>query len=178
MHLRTVSDCIHVLAARTLQLLVVIKLICPINESASFQLPVCIMKIPNGFHVVIGASCGGYLSRQINVAFPLSQSTLLVRCIACGKGFRDGVKVKTTMEMNTFTTHRINMSSGHCTDNDVNDNLINVKELGMQALSDSISDDKNRRPTEYLNTRMQVERSLTISRLVLGYVMKLQPSCE
>ena len=49
------------------------------------------------------------------------------------------------------------------------DNLINVKEQGWRALSDS---------TEYLKTRMQVERSLNISRLVLGKVMKLQPFYE
>ena len=27
-------------------------------------------KIPNGFHGIIGASIGGYVSRQIIVAFP------------------------------------------------------------------------------------------------------------
>ena len=62
------------------------------------------------------------------------------------------------MEMNSFTaetTHLIDMSTGHCADNDVKDNLINVKEL--QALSDSIADDQNLYPTEYLKTRMQVE---------------------
>ena len=58
------------------------------------------------------------------------------------------------------------------------DNLINVKELNLQALSDSIADDHNRCPTEDLKSRMQVERSLNINRLVLGKVMKLQPSCE
>ena len=45
-------------------------------------------------------------------------------------GFRDSVKVKAAMEMNIFTsetTYMINTSSGHCADNDVNDNLINVK---------------------------------------------------
>ena len=64
------------------------------------------------------------------------------------------------MEMNTFTaetTHLINMPTGHCADNDVKDNLITVKELGMQAMSDSIADDQNRCPAEDLNTRMQVE---------------------
>ena len=47
------------------------------------------------------------------------------------RGFRDSVKVKAAMEMNTFTaetTYMINTSSGHCADNDVKDNLINVKE--------------------------------------------------
>ena len=34
-------------------LLVVIKRVCPRNESASFQLPMCIKKIPKGFHVII-----------------------------------------------------------------------------------------------------------------------------
>ena len=58
------------------------------------------------------------------------------------------------------------------------DNLINVKELNLQALSDSIADDHNRCPTEDLKSRMRVERSLNINRLVLGKVMKLQPSCE
>ena len=137
--------------------------------------------MPNGFHVIIGSSSGGYVSRQINVAFPLSQSTLRVRCNACGKGFRDGVKVNAAMEMNTFTaetTNLTNMSTGHCADNDVKGNFINVKELGLKALSDSIADEQNRCPTEDLKTRMQVERSLNISLLVLGKVMKLQPSCE
>ena len=58
------------------------------------------------------------------------------------------------------------------------DNLINVTELSLQVLSDSIADDHNRCPTEYLKSRMQVERSLNINRLVPGKVMKLQPSCE
>ena len=85
------------------------------------------------------------------------------------------------MEMNTFTaetTNLIDMSTEHCADTDVKDNLINVKQPGLQALSDSIADDQNRCPTEYLNTRMQDERSLNISRLFLGNVMQLQPSCE
>ena len=91
------------------------------------------------------------------------------------------VKVTAAMEMNTFTaetTTLINMSTGHCADNDVKDNLITVNELGLHAVSDSIADDQNRCPTKDLKTRMQVERSLNISRLVLGKVMKLQPSCE
>ena len=58
------------------------------------------------------------------------------------------------------------------------DNLIFVKELSLQALSDSIADDHNRFPTEDLKSRMQVVRSLNINRLVLEKVMKLQPSCE
>ena len=58
------------------------------------------------------------------------------------------------------------------------DNLINVKELSLQALSDSVADGHNRCPTEDLKSRMQVERSLNINRQVLGKVMKLQPSCE
>ena len=85
------------------------------------------------------------------------------------------------MVMNTFTaetTNLINMSTGHCADNEVKDNFINVKELGLQSLSGSIADDQNRCSTEDMNTRMQVERSLYISRLVLVKVMKLQPSCE
>ena len=48
------------------------------------------------------------------------------------------VKVTAAMEMNTFTvetTHVINMSTGHRADNDVKDNLIDVKEMGLQALS-------------------------------------------
>ena len=93
----------------------------------------CIMKIPKGCRVIIGASNGGQVSRQINIAFPLSQSTLRVRCNACCRGFRDSVKVKAAMEMNTFTaetTYMINTPSGHCADNDVKDNLINVKEHG------------------------------------------------
>ena len=51
------------------------------------------------------------------------------------------------------------------------DDLINVKELGLQAVSDSVVDDQTRCPTVDLKTRMQVERSLHISRLVLGKVM-------
>ena len=58
------------------------------------------------------------------------------------------------------------------------DNLINVKVLSLQALSVSVADDQNLCPTEDLKTRMQVERSIYISLLVLGKVMKLQPSCE
>ena len=91
------------------------------------------------------------------------------------------VKVTAAKEMNPFfleTTHVTNLSTGHCADNDEKDNLINVKELGLQALSDPTADDKNRSPTEDLNTRMQVERSLNISWLVLGKVTKWQPSCE
>ena len=70
------------------------------------------------------------------------------------------------------------MSTGHCADNHVKDNLMNVKELGLQALSDSIADDHNRCPTEILKTRMQNKRSLNISRLVLGKMIMLQSSCE
>ena len=58
------------------------------------------------------------------------------------------------------------------------DNLINVKELGLQALSDSTADDQNRCPTADLTTSMQVERSINISWLVLGKMTKLQLSCE
>ena len=95
------------------------------KKRVSFISTMCIKKIPKGFHVIIGASNGGQVSSQINVAFPLSQSTLRVRRNACGRGFRDSVKVKAAMEMNTFTsetTYMINTSSGHCADNDVNDN--------------------------------------------------------
>ena len=45
-------------------------------------------------------------------------------CNACGNGFRD---VTAAMEMNHFTvetTNLINMSTGHCVDNDVKDNMI------------------------------------------------------
>ena len=59
MHLRAVSDCICIFRLTLgLHLLVFIKLICPRNGSASFQLPMCIKKIPKGFHVIIGASGG------------------------------------------------------------------------------------------------------------------------
>ena len=91
------------------------------------------------------------------------------------------VIVTAAMEMNHFTvetTNVINMSTGHCTDNDVKGNLINVKVLGLQALSDPTADDQNRCPTEDLKTRMQVERSLNFSRLVQEKVIKVQPSCE
>ena len=40
------------------------------------------------------------------------------------------VKVTSAMEINHFTvenTNLTNMSTGHCADNDVKDNLINVK---------------------------------------------------
>ena len=56
----TCCFCLHTCTCRCiLQLLVVIKLVCPRNESASFQLPMCITKIPNGFmlsseHPVVG----------------------------------------------------------------------------------------------------------------------------
>ena len=43
--------------------------------------PCVLKKIPKGFHVIIEASNGGHVSRLINVAFPLSQSTPRVRCI-------------------------------------------------------------------------------------------------
>ena len=89
------------------------------------------------------------------------------------------VKVTPATEINHFTvetSNLTNMSTGHCADNDVKDNLINVKELSLQALCNSIADDQNRCPTEDLKTRMQVERR-DISRLVLGK-MKLQTSCE
>ena len=85
------------------------------------------------------------------------------------------------MEMNPFTvetTNAINMSSGHCADSDVKDNLINVKEVSLQALSGPTADDQNPCPTKDLKTRMQVEQSRNISLLVLGKVTKLQPSCE
>ena len=59
------------------------------------------------------------------------------------------VKVIAAMEMNPFT------SIGHCADNDEKDYLIYVNQLGLQALSDSITDDHNRCPTEDLKTRMQ-----------------------
>ena len=65
------------------------------------------------------------------------------------------VKVTAAMEMNHFTvetTHVINMSTGHRADNDVKDNLINVKEIGLQELSDPTADAQNRFPTEDLNT--------------------------
>ena len=57
------------------------------------------------------------------------------------------------------------------------DNLINVKELILQGVFDSIADDHNHCPTEDLKSRMQVERSLNINRQILGKVMQLQPSC-
>ena len=65
------------------------------------------------------------------------------------------VKVTAAMEMNPFTvetTHVINMSTGHCADNDTKDNLIIVKEMGLQALSDPTADAQNRCPTENLKT--------------------------
>ena len=79
------------------------------------------------------------------------------------------VKVIAAMEMNPF------MSIGHCAHNYEKDY---VKQLCLQALSDSITDYQNRCPTEDLKTRMQFERSVNINRLDLGKVMKLQPSCE
>ena len=91
------------------------------------------------------------------------------------------IKVTAAMEMNPFTvetTHLINMSTGHCADNGVKDKLINVKEMGLQALSDSTADGQHRCPTEDLKTRMQVERSLNHEPAGPGKAMKLQPSCE
>ena len=46
------------------------------------------------------------------------------------------VKVTAAMEKNPFTvetTNVINISTGNYADNDVKDNLINVKILGLQA---------------------------------------------
>ena len=46
------------------------------------------------------------------------------------------VKVTAALEKNPFTvetTNVINISTGHYADNDVKDNLINVKVLGLQA---------------------------------------------
>ena len=48
------------------------------------------------------------------------------------------------MEMNTFTATITHLVNWHCADNDVKDSLINEKERGLQALSDSIADDQNR----------------------------------
>ena len=67
------------------------------------------------------------------------------------------VKITALMEMNHFTvetTNLIKTSIGHCADNAVKDDLINVKELGLQALSDSVVDDQTRCPTEDLKTRI------------------------
>ena len=59
------------------------------------------------------------------------------------------------MDMNTSTVETtqlnvINMPTGHCAENDVKDNLINVKEMGLRELSDPTADDQNRCPTEDL----------------------------
>ena len=69
MHLRYVR---YLPLGTTTALLVVIKRVCPRNESASFQLLMCIKNIPKAFYVIMGASSGGELSRQFNVSFPLS----------------------------------------------------------------------------------------------------------
>ena len=64
------------------------------------------------------------------------------------------VKVTTCMDMNHFTvetTNVINMSTGHRADNDVKDNIIHVKGMGLQALSGPTADDQNRCPTEDQN---------------------------
>ena len=62
---------LHVFAAGHYNYMyIVLKLVYPRNESDSFQLPMCInTKNHNFFHVIIGASIGGNVSRQINVAF-------------------------------------------------------------------------------------------------------------
>ena len=73
-------------------------------------------------HPVVGTY---HVRSMLHFQYP--QSTLRVKCNACDKGFRDGVKVKAAMEMKTFTIHLINMSTGHCTDKDTMDNPINVK---------------------------------------------------
>ena len=65
------------------------------------------------------------------------------------------VKVTAVMETNPFTTtttHLINISTGQCADDAVKDNLIRVKELGLQALSDSISGDQQKTTVVRLNT--------------------------
>ena len=65
------------------------------------------------------------------------------------------VKVTAFMETNPFTTtttHLINISTGQCADNAVKDNLIRVKELGLQALSDSISGDQQKTTVVRLKT--------------------------
>ena len=57
------------------------------------------------------------------------------------------VKVTAVMETNPFTMttpNLINISIGQCADNAVKDNLIRVKELGLPALSDSISGDQQK----------------------------------
>ena len=55
------------------------------------------------------------------------------------------VKVMAAMETNPFTattTSLINISTGQCAEPAVKDHLINVKELGLRALSESISGDQ------------------------------------
>ena len=57
------------------------------------------------------------------------------------------VKVTAVMETNHFTITTqtlINISTGQCADNAVKDNLIRVKELGLPAVSDSISGDQQK----------------------------------
>ena len=117
----------------------------------------CIKKIPKRFHVIIRASSGGHVRSMSYSHSPnphYESGAMRVE--------RDSemvVKVTAAMKMNHFTvetTNLINMLTGNSADNDVKDKIINVKELGLQALSDSIADDHNRCPTEDLKTRIQV----------------------
>ena len=52
------------------------------------------------------------------------------------------LKVMTAMDTNPFTTTMpalINIATGQCADPEVKYHLLNVKEIGHKALSDSIS---------------------------------------
>ena len=95
----------------------------------------------------IGAYRGGQVSRQIDGAFPLSQFTLRVRCNACGKGFRDGCESDDRHGDESF--HSRNHNSDQCADKD---NIINVKDHGLQALSHSIEGDQKKRTVVRLKT--------------------------
>ena len=65
------------------------------------------------------------------------------------------VKVTAVMETNPFTTtttNLINISTGQCADNGEKDNLIRVKELGLQVLSVSISGNQKKTTVVRLKT--------------------------
>ena len=98
----------------------------------------------------IGASSGGQVSRQINVAFQLSHFILRVRCNACGKGFRDGCESDNNHRGELFHSKQTQISSaGKCADKD---NIINVKDLDLHGLSHSIEGDQKKTNVVRLKT--------------------------
>ena len=65
------------------------------------------------------------------------------------------VKVMAAVDNNPFdgnTTSLINVATGQCADDKVKDDLLNVKQLGIEALSQSINGDQNKTKSVKLNT--------------------------